>query len=246
MHHRPFYLNLRGHGRKCRFLARTEQESTSVLGPTAGRNRIRRPTGRGRPRLSTRGDHRGLQDDVSASLPWPGRGHLRRRGARRLRQLRPQRQRRQRGRRRCRCRRGHLLVPHRSARPADPPGLRGPVQHGEPRRQDQGHDLRERRLQDEDQDGHRRRPGANHHLGLGRRRSAQLRTGRPGRRPHLLVRPERRGQGPPVPVLLRSGDDRRQDLRHAGRDGAAHRALLEQEDLRQGRRPAAPVLGATS
>src|SRR5215203_173331 len=212
-------------------------------GPTAGRNRVRQPVGRGRSRLSTTGDDRGPQDVVSAELPWPGRGHRRHRGARQLRQLRPQRQGQRRGRRRRHCRRGHLLVPHRPARPADPPGFRGPVQQGQPRRPDQGHDLPERRVQDEDQDGHRRRPGANHHLGLGRRRSAQLRPGRPGRGPHLVVRRERRGQGPPVPLLLRGRDDRRQDLRDAGRDGPAHRALLEQEALRQGRRPAAAVLG---
>src|SRR5829696_8035583 len=212
-------------------------------GPTAGRNRVRQPVGRGRSRLSTTGDDRGPQDVVSAELPWPGRGHRRHRGARQLRQLRPQRQGQRRGRRGRHCRRGHLLVPHRPARPADPPGFRGPVQQGQPRRPDQGHDLPERRVQDEDQDGHRRRPGANHHLGLGRGRSAQLCRGQPGRGPHLVVRRERRGQGPPVPVLLRRRDDRRQDLRDAGRDGPAHRALLEQAGLRQGRRPAAPVLG---
>ena len=75
-----------------------------------------------------------------------------------LRQLRPQRQSGGEGGG-GRRRRGHLLVPHRSARPADPPGLRGPVQQGQPKRPDQGDDLPERRLQDEDQDGHRGRPG---------------------------------------------------------------------------------------
>ena len=37
----------------------------------------------------------------------------------------------------------------------------------------------------------RRRPGAHHHLGLGRRRPAQLRAGGPGRGPVVVVRPER-------------------------------------------------------
>ena len=46
-----------------------------------------------------------------------------------------------------------------------------------------------------------------------------------------------------LPVRLRGGHRRRQDLRDAGRDGHADRLLLEQEGLRQGRRPAPAVVG---
>ena len=69
---------------------------------------------------------------------------------------------------------------------------------------------------------------------------------RPGRGPHLVVRRERRGQGPAVPLVLRRGDGRRQDLRDAGRDGPADRPVLQQEGLRQGRRAAARRPGTTS
>ena len=85
-----------------------------------------------------------------------------------------------------------------------------------------------------------------HHLGLGRRRPEELRRGQPGRGPHPLVRRERRGQGPAVPVVVRRGDGRRQDLRDAGRDGPADRAVLQQEGLRQGRRRSRRSRGATS
>ena len=54
----------------------------------------------------------------------------------------------------------------------------------------------------------------------------ELRDGRPGRGPHVVVRAERRASRTAVPVLVRGRDRRRQDLRDAGRDRAADRPVL--------------------
>ena len=136
-----------------------------------------------------------------------------------------------------------LLVPHRPARRGHPQGRRRPLQRRQPEHPDRPDGVPERRLQDEDQDRHRRRPGPDDHLGLGRWRPQVVRRRQPGRGPHVVVRRERRRQGQALPVLVRGGDGRRQDLRHAVRDGPADRALLQQDGLRQGRRAAAHLVG---
>ena len=81
-----------------------------------------------------------------------------------------------------------LLVPVRAAAAGHPRGHGQGVQRDEHQGQDLLHRVPERRLQDQDQDGDRRRPGPDDHLGLGRRRAEELRAGQPGRGPHLLVR----------------------------------------------------------
>ena len=245
--HRPFYLDiLRGHGRKCRYLRRRNEHGACwAHGRSQPRQMIRLAAAR--PRLSSTEISVEPRTTVSAQLPRPGRGHRRRRGARRLRHLRPQRHRR---------RRAAAAAPP----PARPPTGSSPVAPGEEirpgtvERFNKANPDAKIKATTFQNDAYKTKiktaigagQAPTHHLGLGRRRSAQLRRGQPGRGPHRVVRRERRGQGPPVPLLLRRGDDRRQDLRDAGRDGPADRAVLQQDGLRQGRRRAARSPGATS
>ena len=178
MPHRPFYLDI---------CAVTVESADTRLETSDERAGLPRPVatasddrlaagGRGSRRREITVDPR---TTVSAQLPRPGRGHRRRPGARRLRQLRPQRHGGGGGGGGAAA--GAATYWFLTGQPGRTSArVRRPVQQGQPRRQDHGDDLPERRLQDEDQDGHRRRPGARPSSGAGAA-AACTATSRPAR-----------------------------------------------------------------